>query len=191
MEQLTERFLEQAKDADGSQVLKADLQDGWTEQAKGLLDSLKLGGGAHAGSDMVAQRGLLQRLARANEIARAAGKLAAEEAMTWDVFRWAVIVLLVANLILILILHSGIRGETVSMEHGAGYASQLTTLRADVDGQIAEVKAELAQDLAAMQSELRQAKAGLKRPTPQVRPELQPIPEKMQPIPMPTRSPRR
>ena len=141
---------------------------------------------------MVAQHVLTKRLARANEIVRAAGKLAAEEAMSWDVFRWAVIVLLVANLFLILILYSGVRGETVSMEQDAGYAaSQLTALRADVDGQIAELKAKLAEDLAAMQSELRQAKAGLNRLTPQVQPELQPIPEKIQPIPMPTRSPRR
>ena len=140
---------------------------------------------------MVAQHALTKRLAQANKVARAAGKLAAEEAVTWDVFRWAVIVLLVANLFLILILHGGIRGETVSKEQSAGYASQLTALRADMDRQIAEVKAESAQDLAAMQSELRQAKAELSRPTPQVRPELQRTPEQMQPVPMPTRSPRR
>ena len=140
---------------------------------------------------MVARQVLTKRLVQANKVVRAAGKLAAEEAMTWDVFRWAVIVLLVANLFLILILHGGIRGEAVSAEHGADYASQLTALRADVDGQIAELKAELAQDLAAMQSELRHAKAAVNRPTPQIRPELQPISEQMQPVPMPTRSPRR
>jgi hypothetical protein len=140
---------------------------------------------------MVARQVLTKKLAQANKVIRAAGKLAAEEAMTWDVFRWAVIVLLVLNLLLILVLHGGNRGETVSVEHGAGHEAQLTALRADVDGQIAEVKAELAQDLAAIQSELRHAKARLNRPTPQIRPDFQPIPEKMQPIPMPTRSPRR
>jgi hypothetical protein len=140
---------------------------------------------------MVARQVLTKKLAQTNKVVRAAGKLAAEEAMTWDVFRWAVIVLLVLNLLLILVLHGGNRGETVSVEHGAGHEAQLTALRADVDGQIAEVKAELAQDLAAIQSELRHAKAELSRPMPQVRPELQPVPEEMQPIPLPTRSPRR
>jgi hypothetical protein len=95
---------------------------------------------------MVARQVLTKKLAQTNKVVRAAGKLAAEEAMTWDVFRWAVIVLLVLNLLLILVLHGGNRGETVSVEHGAGHEAQLTALRADVDGQIAEVKAELAQE---------------------------------------------
>jgi len=140
---------------------------------------------------MAAQHVLTKKLAQATQVVRAASKLAAEEAVTWDVFRWAVIGLLVANLFLVLILHGGSGGEPVSKEQSAGYANQLTALRADMDAQIADVKAELAQDLAAMQSELRQAKAAVNRPTPHIQPELQPVSEQMQPVPMPTRSPRR
>lgn len=46
MEHLTGKtFLERAKDTNGSEVLKAELEDGWTEQqAKGFLDKLNLVG---------------------------------------------------------------------------------------------------------------------------------------------------
>jgi len=44
MEHLTtKRFIDRAKDADNSKLLRADLEDGWTEeQARGLLESLDL-----------------------------------------------------------------------------------------------------------------------------------------------------
>ena len=134
------------------------------------------------------KRNLTARATQVREIARTAGKLAAEEAMTWDVFRWTVVALLVANLFLSLILYSGIKSEIATMEQDrAAYTSQLTTLRADVDTQIAEAKAGLTQDLAAMQSDLkeqlRKAMATLSRPTPQRATEPHPVP-------MPTKSPR-
>jgi hypothetical protein len=46
MEHLTTKtFVERAKDADGSELLRADLEDGWSEeQAQGLLDGLNLVG---------------------------------------------------------------------------------------------------------------------------------------------------
>ena len=44
MEHLTtKRFIDRTKDADNSKLLRADLEDGWTEeQARGLLESLDL-----------------------------------------------------------------------------------------------------------------------------------------------------
>jgi hypothetical protein len=78
-------------------------------------------------------RRAFNRLARAKEIGRSAIEITAEEAMTWDVFRWMVIVLLVLNLILTLFLYSG--------------ASE----------QLAEAKAELTADIVAAQFGLRQA----------------------------------
>ena len=140
---------------------------------------------------MKAQSALATRLAQAKDVVRAAGKIAAAEAMTWDVFRWTVVVLLLANLLLILILYSGLSSEIASVEQDrATYTSQVTALRGEVDEKIAGAKAEFTQALAAMQAELRDTKGRLSRPTPQLAPE-QSIPSETQAVPMPIRAPRR
>jgi hypothetical protein len=140
---------------------------------------------------MKAQSALTTRLAQAKDVLRAAGKIAAAEAMTWDVFRWTVVTLLVANLLLFLILYSRLRSEISSMEQDrADYKSQVTGFRGEVDKKIAGANAKFTKALAAMQVELRDTKASLSRPTPQLAPE-QPIHSETQAVPMPTRAPRR
>jgi hypothetical protein len=148
------------------------------------------------GADGGSQRALNARLAQAGTIARAVGKLAREEAMAWDLFRWVVVGLLVINLLLSLILYSGIRSGIASIEQErADYASQLATLSTEVDAKIAGASAGFARDLAAMQSDLtkklRSPTAPFRRPTPERLQKPQIVAPEMQMVPLPTRSPRR
>jgi hypothetical protein len=128
-----------------------------------------------------AQRAFKERLAQAKEIGRVAGKIAVEEAMAWDVFRWIAIVLLVLNLLLILLVYGATFQETA--QDGDNYASELAALRTELSEQFAEAKAELTADIVA-------AQFGLQEPTSQAEPE--PTGSIRTPsIPVPSRSPRR
>jgi len=116
--------------------------------------------------------------------------------MAWDLFRWVVVGLLVINLLLSLILYSGIRSGIASIEQErADYASQLATLSTEVDAKIAGASAGFARDLAAMQSDLtkklRSPTAPFRRPTPERLQKPQIVAPEMQMVPLPTRSPRR
>jgi hypothetical protein len=116
-----------------------------------------------------------QRLAQAREIARAAGKIVAEEAMTWDVFRWTVIVLLVLNFILLVYVGTGSQVTAMHKYHDNYASDELDSLRAEVN----EVAAELTA-----------VRFGLRLPAPQMEPEPTTGSIGTPSIPLPTRSPR-
>lgn len=85
-----------------------------------------------------AWRAFDHRVGKAKEIARAAGQIVAEEAMTWDLFRWTVIVLLVLNFILLA--YDGSKSDRRRDHHG--YASdELSSLRAEMSEMAAELAA--------------------------------------------------
>ena len=133
-------------------------------------------------------RALAEIAAQAKATARVASELAVKEAMTWDVFRWVVVVLLAANLLASLLLYSGIRSEIASLKQDReASANQLADLRAEVDEKIKKANAELSGDLAAAHSgllkELRKANATPNRSTPPQAP--------TQSVPLPTRTPGR
>jgi hypothetical protein len=137
-------------------------------------------------------RALAEIAAQAKVTARVASELAVKEAMTWDFFRWVVVVLLAANFLASLLLYSGIRSEIAALKQDReASASQLADLRAEVDEKIKKAKAELNGDLAAAHSgllkELRKANAAPNRsaPTPT------PTPTPTQSAPLPTRTPNR
>jgi len=120
-----------------------------------------------------------KRLTRAKEIGRSAIEIAAEEAMTWDVFRWTVIVLLVLNSLLVLF--GGGSGQSALLPSDA--AHELAALRTELNQQLAATKAEMEANLVAAQFGLRASSAT----------ELEPMTGtiEMLSVPMPAKSPRR
>ena len=120
------------------------------------------------------------RLAQAREIGRSAIEIAAEEAMTWDVFRWTVVILLLLNLSLSLF--GG--GSQAVVQDVNDQKSALAALRTELNDQLVKAKAEMEASLVAAQFELRQPPSHTKsEPTGSV--EVPPA------IPMPAKSPRR
>jgi len=122
--------------------------------------------------------------ASAKEIAQLAPRIIAQEAMTWDVFRWVVVVLLAVNILLTLILSGGSGSETDQIrKNQEAYAAQLNDLRAEIDQKIGKAKAELSGDIAAAQAglmdQLRKATAVTRSRAPSG------------PVPLPTRAPDR
>lgn len=125
------------------------------------------------------RRAFKERLAQVSEVGRAAGKIAAEEAMTWDLFRWTVVVLLSLILIFILLVYNAGPQEVASDQN----ASEIASLRTELSEQLAQAKAELAADVVATQF-------GLRQPPSQTEPE--PTGSIDAPtIPVPARSPHR
>lgn len=120
------------------------------------------------------------RLAQAREIGRSAIEIAAEEAMTWDVFRWTVVILLLLNLSLSLF--GG--GSQAVVQDANDQKSALAALRTELNDQLVKTKAEMEASLVAAQFGLRQPPSHTKsEPTGSV--EVPPA------IPMPAKSPRR
>ncbi len=103
-----------------------------------------------------------------------AAKIAVEEAMAWDVFRWTVIVLLVLNFLTVLLYSAQDRGN---------YAGELAALRTELSEQLTEAKADMVADMVAAQFGLRQPTSqAAQEPTGSI---------KTPPIPVPQRAPRR
>lgn len=119
------------------------------------------------------------RLTQAKKIGRSAIEIAAEEAMTWDVFRWTVIVLLVLNSLLCLF-----GGEPrQSVQAPTDTANELAALRTELNQQLAATKAEMEANLVAAQFGLRASSAIESEPTTGT--------IKMPSVPLPAKSPRR
>lgn len=120
------------------------------------------------------------RLAQAREIGRSAIEIAAEEAMTWDVFRWTVVILLLLNLSLSLF--GG--GSQAVVQDANDQKNALAALRTELNDQLVKTKAEMEASLVAAQFGLRQPPSHTKsEPTRSV--EVPPA------IPMAAKSPRR
>jgi hypothetical protein len=140
-----------------------------------------------------ARQALSASVAQAKELARAAYAIAAKDAMAWDEFRWAVVALLAANLLLSLILYLGIRSDIAALKQDRdAYAHQLADLRVEVGKEIAETKTGLTQALTAMQSgladQIAKTNARLSRSTAQAAPKPL-VASKPPPVPKPTRKP--
>ena len=119
---------------------------------------------------------------QAKKTTQLAFKIAAEEAMSWDVFRWAVITLLAFNIVLSLLLYGGAQSEIAALKRERDdYATQLAELRAEVDQKIAKAKTQLSGDIAAARSRLMNELRKARAPS-------QPQPS-TQAIPLPTRAP--
>lgn len=121
----------------------------------------------------------LNRLTQAKEIGRSAIEIAAEEAMTWDVFRWTVIVLLFLNLFLYVF--GG--GPRESAQTSMDTANDLAALRTELNQQLAATKAEMDANLIAAQFGLRASSATESEPATGT--------IEMPSVPMPAKSPRR
>lgn len=113
---------------------------------------------------------------KAKDVARAAGKIVGEEAMTWDVFRWIVIVLLVLNMILLVYGGTSPQVTARPKDHDSYASDELHSLRAEVH--------ELAAELNALRFGMRLAPS-------QTEPEPTTGSIGMPSIPLPTKSPRR
>jgi hypothetical protein len=70
------------------------------------------------------------------------------EAMTWDSFKWAVIVLLLANLFLLTLLYAGTRVKPHS------YVQNMKSLRTDFEKEIEEARIELREGVFRIRSDL-------------------------------------
>jgi hypothetical protein len=95
--------------------------------------------------------------ARAMDMSRNALK----EAMAWDLFKWVVIALLAANILLLAVVSGGIRGAIADLKQDRGASTQDV---ADVGKQIADIKAGLTQAISEMRAALHDdvAKIGAK-----------------------------
>jgi hypothetical protein len=85
--------------------------------------------------------------ARAMDMSRNALK----EAMTWDLFKWVVIALLTANLLLLALVSGGIKSRIAELKQDSGTTAEDA---ADFGKQIADAKAGLAQAISEMRSAL-------------------------------------
>jgi hypothetical protein len=134
-----------------------------------------------------ARRALGASFAQAKETARAAYEIAAREAAAWDTFRWAVIALLAANLLLSLVVYRAVSSDIAALKQGRdASARELADLRGEVSKEIADTKTDLIKALSAMQSSLKDAwQSG---PAPQVTPK--PQAPKLLPVPKPAKKPR-
>jgi hypothetical protein len=88
--------------------------------------------------------------AKAADFSRALLAVIAEDVRTWDAFKWAVIVLLAINLLLLLSLAGLIRSEIAALEQDSAGADQLAHVTKD----IADMRASLTQALSDMNSGL-------------------------------------
>jgi hypothetical protein len=92
---------------------------------------------------------------QAKNTTKLALELAAQEATSWDVFRWVVFALLALNIILTLFLFGSARSEIAALKlEREDYKTEIAELRAQVDEQISRAKAQLSGDIAAAQSGL-------------------------------------
>ena len=94
--------------------------------------------------------------AKAADFSRAFLGVVGEDVRTWDVFRWAVIVLLALNLLFLLSLVGGIRSEIADLkqEHSAGsdqvarLTKEITDIRASLTQAITDTRSGLHGDFA-------------------------------------------
>jgi hypothetical protein len=92
--------------------------------------------------------------ARQNFAARAMdmSRNVVKEAMAWDLFKWVVIALLFANLLLLALVSGGIKSNIAALKQDSGTSAQDA---ADFGKQIADAKAGLSQAISEMRSALR------------------------------------
>jgi hypothetical protein len=101
-----------------------------------------------------------QLTGKAQDMSRAASneflvmaRTAMAEAQSWDLFKWTVIALLGANLLLAALLYGKIRADLAELQAGRSY-EELADMRATMAKQIADTKAEITLDMSKMQAGL-------------------------------------
>jgi hypothetical protein len=96
---------------------------------------------------------------RVKEMAR--GTLA--EVMAWDVFKWVVLALLVANVLLIAGLYRGVRSDIAAMTQDRGtQTTDLANVRASFTKDMSDMRAALAKDIADTKTGLTQTVSDLR-----------------------------
>jgi hypothetical protein len=85
------------------------------------------------------------------------GRAATTEAASWDLFKWTVIALLGANLLLAALLYGKIRADLAQLQAArSGGSEDLADIRATIAKQIADTKAEITLDISAMRAGLQE-----------------------------------
>jgi hypothetical protein len=99
---------------------------------------------------------------KAQDMSRAASsefltmaRAAMTEAASWDLFKWTVLALLGANLLLAALLYGKVRSDLAELRGGHG-SEDLADVRASMAKQIADTKAEITLDISAMQAGLQE-----------------------------------
>ena len=99
---------------------------------------------------------------KAQDMSRAASsefltmaRAATTEAGSWDLFKWTVIALLGANLLLAALLYGKVRADLAELTGGRS-SEDLDDVRASMAKQIADTKAEITLDISAMQAGLQE-----------------------------------
>jgi len=95
---------------------------------------------------------------RCNDMLR--GMLA--ELRSWDVFRWAVIALLFANILLVAGVYRGARTSIANLKQDHGSESELANIRASFTKDMSEMRAALEKDVADTKTGLTQAVSDLR-----------------------------
>lgn len=96
--------------------------------------------------------------------ARDAFSVVLMEVAAWDVFKWAVIALLAANLLVMMLFFGSIRSHLAALKQGETPATPTVDVGAEIAKQMADVKSALAQSIGDLQAGLRDdiAKLGAK-----------------------------
>jgi len=123
-----------------------------------------------------------QGFAKAKDIARAAGRIAVEEAMTWDVFRWIVVTLLLLNLIFVFLVYSGTEHVAALSQHDPN-TRDVDPVSAEINERLKEARVEISATPSPDRSGLRQRLA---------QGDLVPATGSLEPpsVPLPTRAPK-
>jgi hypothetical protein len=100
--------------------------------------------------------------AKAQDMSRAAWQELAvatragiSQAGSWDLFRWLVIALLAANLLLAALLYGKLRSDLAGLQQDRA-TDELADVRATMAKEIADAKAEITLDISAMSADLQQ-----------------------------------
>jgi hypothetical protein len=123
-----------------------------------------------------------QGFAKAKEMARAAGRIAVEEAMTWDVFRWIVVTLLLLILIFMFLVYSGTEHVTALSQHDPN-TREVDSASAEIEKPLKEARVQISATPSPDRSGLRQLLA---------QGDLVPAIGSIEPssVPLPTRAPK-
>jgi hypothetical protein len=78
------------------------------------------------------------------------------EAASWDLFKWTVIALLGANLLLAALLYGKVRADLAELQAARSGSDDLADIRATMAKQIADTKAEITLDISTMRAGLQE-----------------------------------
>ena len=125
--------------------------------------------------------GLRARLSDLTAGARDMARAALKEAMTWDAYKWTVLALLTATLLLVALSYGGIRAELAALKQAQGVSPQdlaairteLSDMKTGLTQAMSEIKSGLDDSIAKISAKLDARPKAAPAPKPAARPKPQ------------------